>query len=90
MQPYVVDRIVSDSGEIILQNTPITVRRVISEETSAQVREILESVVSEGSGKNAAIPGYRVGGKTGTAQKYENGAMPMESWSLPLSVLRRG
>ena len=75
MQPYVVDRIVSDSGEIILQNTPTTVRRVISEETSAQVREILESVVSEGSGKNAAIPGYRVGGKTGTAQKYENGAI---------------
>lgn len=39
------------------------VRRVIGESTSAQVREILESVVSEGSGKNASIPGYRVGGK---------------------------
>lgn len=73
LQPYVVDRIVSESGEVILQNAPTTVRRVISEETSATVREILESVVAEGSGKNAAIPGYRVGGKTGTAQKYEDG-----------------
>lgn len=73
LQPYVVDRIVSESGEVILQNAPTIVRRVISEETSATVREILESVVAEGSGKNAAIPGYRVGGKTGTAQKYEDG-----------------
>lgn len=73
MQPYVVDRIVSESGEVILQNQPTTVRRVISEETSAKVRTILESVVTEGSGKNGAIPGYRVGGKTGTAQKYEDG-----------------
>lgn len=73
MQPYVVDRIVSESGEVILQNQPTTVRQVISEETSAKVRTILESVVTEGSGKNGAIPGYRVGGKTGTAQKYEDG-----------------
>ncbi|MEA5059693.1 MAG: PASTA domain-containing protein [Clostridia bacterium] len=73
MQPYVVDRIVSQSGEIILQNEPTTVRRVISKETSGKVRDLLESVVAEGSGKNAAIPGYRVGGKTGTAQKYEDG-----------------
>lgn len=73
MQPYVVDRIVSQSGEIILQNVPIAVRRVISQESSAKVRDLLESVVTEGSGRNASIPGYRVGGKTGTAQKYEDG-----------------
>ncbi len=73
MQPYIVDRIVSQSGEVILQNSPTTVRRVISSETSAKVRDLLESVVAEGSGKNASIPGYRVGGKTGTAQKYEDG-----------------
>lgn len=73
MQPYVVKQIVSNDGEILLQNEPTVVRRVISEETSATVRQILESVVTEGSGRNAAIPGYRVGGKTGTAQKYENG-----------------
>lgn len=70
MQPYVVDSIVAPDGTVVLKNEPTVVRRVISEETSALVREIAESVVSEGSGKNAAIPGYRVGGKTGTAQKY--------------------
>ncbi len=73
MQPYVVDRIVAQNGDVILQNEPTAVRRVISEETSATVRSILESVVAEGSGRNAGIVGYRVGGKTGTAQKYLNG-----------------
>lgn len=48
-------------------------RRVISEETSKQVREALESVVAKGTGKNAFLDGYRVGGKTGTAQKVVNG-----------------
>lgn len=75
MQPYVVKQIVSPNGEILLENEPTVVRRVISEETSATVRQILESVVTQGSGRNAGIPGYRVGGKTGTAQKYENGGV---------------
>lgn len=70
MQPYVVDSIVAPDGTVVLKNEPKVVRRVISEETSALVRDIGESVVYEGSGKNAAIPGYRIGGKTGTAQKY--------------------
>lgn len=70
MQPYVVDSIVAPDGTVVLKNEPKVVRRVISEETSALLRDIGESVVSEGSGKNAAIPGYRIGGKTGTAQKY--------------------
>ena len=70
MQPYVVDSIVAPDGTVVLKNEPKVVRRVISEDTSALVRDIGESVVSEGSGKNAAIPGYRIGGKTGTAQKY--------------------
>lgn len=73
MQPYVVERIVANDGTVIEENAPTLVRRVISEETSAAVRAIAETVVSEGSGKNAAVPGYRIGGKTGTAQKYENG-----------------
>lgn len=73
MQPYVVKQIVSATGEVLLESKPTVVRRAISEETSATVRAILESVVVEGSGRNAGIPGYRVGGKTGTAQKYENG-----------------
>ena len=54
-------------------NEPVSVRRVISEETSKKVREALESVVSLGTGRNAYIDGYRVGGKTGTAQKVSDG-----------------
>ncbi len=73
MQPYIVDSIISADGEVILKNEAEVVRRVISEETSSIVCEILESVVSNGSGKNAQIAGYKVGGKTGTAQKYEDG-----------------
>ncbi|MBE5785805.1 MAG: PASTA domain-containing protein [Clostridiales bacterium] len=75
MQPYVLERIVANDGTVIEENAPTVVRRVISEQTSAKVRAIAETVVSEGSGKNAAVPGYRIGGKTGTAQKYENGAI---------------
>ena len=48
---------------------------VVKSETSAMMREILESVVNEGGGKNAKVDGYRIGGKTGTAQKYENGTI---------------
>ena len=73
MQPYIVKQVIAADGTIIKETEPTVVRRVISEETSAIVREILESVVAEGSGKNAQIPGYRVGGKTGTAQKYVDG-----------------
>ncbi|MDO4568404.1 MAG: penicillin-binding transpeptidase domain-containing protein [Clostridia bacterium] len=71
-QPYITDRIVSADGTVIVDNEPTVVRQVISEATSAQVREILESVVANGSGKNAQVPGYRIGGKTGTAQKYDS------------------
>lgn len=73
MRPYIVQSIRSPEGEIIQSFEPQVVREVITEQTSAQVRAILESVVESGSGKNAYIEGYRVGGKTGTAQKYENG-----------------
>ncbi len=75
MQPHLVEALTDDDGNVIARNEPITVRRVISEQTSATVREILEAVVSGGSGKNAYIPGYRVGGKTGTAQKYRDGVV---------------
>lgn len=73
MQPYVLQRVVANDGTVILENDAAVVRRVIKGETSETVRKILESVVAEGSGKNAQVPGYRVGGKTGTAQKYEDG-----------------
>ena len=72
--PYVVKRIIEpETGEIIQENESHEVRNVISEETSKTVRLALESVVSLGSGRNAYIDGYRVGGKTGTAQKVSNG-----------------
>lgn len=71
MQPYVVDTIVTQEGEVIVSNEPTELRRVIKSATSTQVRAILQSVVDKGSGSNAKLIGYTVGGKTGTAQKYE-------------------
>ncbi|MDL2217857.1 PASTA domain-containing protein [Christensenellaceae bacterium OttesenSCG-928-M15] len=75
MQPHIVKQIIGFDGSVVQETEPTAVRRVISEESSKTVRSILESVVSEGSGKNAQIPGYKVGGKTGTAQKYVDGAV---------------
>jgi stage V sporulation protein D (sporulation-specific penicillin-binding protein) len=63
-----------ETGDVIKQLEPEPVRQVISEETSRQVRLALESVVAQGTGRNAFIDGYRVGGKTGTAQKVINGS----------------
>ena len=73
-QPYTVKYITAPKTKnIILENKPNQVRQVISKETSSLVRETLESVVSLGTGKNAYIENYRVGGKTGTAQKVKDG-----------------
>ena len=73
-KPYIVKSIVEhETGEIIKENNPQKVRKVISEDTSEQVRYALESVVALGTGRNAYIENYRVGGKTGTAQKVNNG-----------------
>lgn len=72
MKPYVVSRITDGAGNVVEENEPTMVRKVISEETSAQVRKILEQVVAdpvEGTGKNAYVAGYRIGGKTGTSTK---------------------
>ena len=73
--PYIVKRITEpETNNIILENSPKKVRQVISEKTSETVRMALESVVALGTGRNAYIENYRVGGKTGTAQKVNNGA----------------
>lgn len=69
--PYIVEQMVSSDGTVIEQADPSPVRQVISGETSATVRQILQSVVDNGTGRNAKIEGYYVGGKTGTAQKYD-------------------
>lgn len=75
MKPFIVDKIVDRDGNIVLSNYPSVQRDVLSIDTSALMREILESVVTDGGGKNAQVSGYRIGGKTGTAQKYVNGAI---------------
>ena len=73
-KPYVLKYISEPlTDDIIFEKNPTLVRRVISEETSKMVRETLESVVYDGTGRNAYIENYRVGGKTGTAQKVNNG-----------------
>lgn len=71
--PYIVKRILDSQTNTVLQETkPIVKRQVVSENTSRQVREALESVVANGSGRQAFRDGLRIGGKTGTAQKVEN------------------
>ena len=67
--PYVVDQILDDDGNVVQQHEPTYTRQVISEETSALVRECLEYVVASGGGRNGQVAGYRIGGKTGTADK---------------------
>ena len=71
--PYVVDQVLDDEGNIIAQHEVTPVRQVISEETSATVRQCLEYVVASGTGKNGQVVGYRIGGKTGTADKTGTG-----------------
>ena len=68
-QPYIVEQVLDEDGNVLSQHDSTPVRQVISEETSAIVREALEYVVSSGSGKNGRVAGYRIGGKTGTADK---------------------
>lgn len=73
-QPFVARELVDPvTGEVLMRKQPVAKRRVISEETSEKVRYALESVVARGTGRNAYVDGYRVGGKTGTAQKAKDG-----------------
>lgn len=76
MTPHVLDYTTDADGNIVSQVEPTEVRQVISEETSAKVRDMLEQVVAakQGTGKNAYQPGYRIGGKTGTSEKIGAGA----------------
>ena len=71
--PYLVERITDSDGNVNYRHDSTPVRQVISEQTSATVRECLEYVVSSGTGKNGQVAGYRIGGKTGTADKGQSG-----------------
>jgi cell division protein FtsI/penicillin-binding protein 2 len=72
IKPRIVKKMVDKSGALIKEFQPKLVRRVISKETSLEIKEILSMVVESGTGKRAAVAGYSAAGKTGTAQRTEN------------------
>ncbi|MDF2877079.1 MAG: hypothetical protein K0S30_175 [Clostridia bacterium] len=82
LQPYVVSSIVDDSDETIYRNKTTIRRQVVSEETSRKVTQYLQKVVDTGTGVNASVNGYSIGGKTGTAQK-----LPREDEKYILSFI---
>ena len=72
-QPHVVEQIRDSSGAVVYQHDNTPLRQVVSQQTSATARECLEYVVSDGGGRNGQVKGYRIGGKTGTADKGKTG-----------------
>lgn len=82
-KPYIVKRMQEpETNTVIKEISPTLVRKTISEETSKMVRYALENVVAHGSGRNAYIENYRIGGKTGTAQKVKDGHYMVENYIL--------
>ena len=82
-QPYIVKKIENaTTKEITSEVNPTAIRKVITEESSKLVRFALENVVAHGSGRNAYIENYRIGGKTGTAQKVNNGRYMVGNYIL--------
>ena len=71
MEPYIVSEIVDSNGNTVLKQEPTVIKRTISEETSKTMCTLIESVVTEGTAKNAAVSGYSIGGKTGTSEKID-------------------
>ena len=71
MKPYIVDSVRDNQGNIIKQNKPVMVRKVISVDTAMRIKKILTGVIEEGTGKLGRVSGFSAAGKTGTAQKLE-------------------
>jgi len=71
MEPYLVSQVLDSGGNIVLEQTPTPVRQVISPETSKTMCMLMESVVTEGTAKNASVAGFSIGGKTGTSEKID-------------------
>lgn len=71
VQPHIVGQILDETGAVIQKNERTVIRQVISEETSATMRELMEFVVTDGTAGNAKVAGYRIGGKTGTSEKLD-------------------
>lgn len=70
-EPYLVSEVIDADGVTVLRQEPTVVRRTVSEETSATMRELIRSVVEEGTAKNARVAGFSIGGKTGTSEKID-------------------
>ncbi|PKM85102.1 MAG: stage V sporulation protein D [Firmicutes bacterium HGW-Firmicutes-11] len=81
MQPRLVKALLDAEGNVVREFDPVEVRQVISRQTAEEMSLIMESVVAEGGGGTAKIPGYRIGGKTGTANKVENGVYIDDTYS---------
>ena len=73
--PYLVEEITDQNGNVVSKHDFTPIRQVVSEETSALVRDIMEYEVTSGTGKNGQVAGYRIGGKTGTADKVGGGVI---------------
>jgi len=71
MEPYIVSEILDAEGNTVLKQEPTVIRQVISQETSKTMCQLLESVVTEGTAKNASVAGFSIGGKTGTSEKID-------------------
>ncbi len=71
MEPYIVSEVIDADGNTVLKQEPAVVRQVISRETSKTMCALMESVVTEGTAKNAAVAGFSIGGKTGTSEKID-------------------
>lgn len=74
MKPYLVSEIRDASGQVVYEAKPTVVQQVVSPEVARDLADLLEKVISEGTGKNAYVPGYKVAGKTGTAEKLPRGS----------------
>jgi stage V sporulation protein D (sporulation-specific penicillin-binding protein) len=79
MQPRIVKELKDDNGNVIQKFDTKVVRQIVSKKTADEMKTIMEAVVGEGGGAAAKIPGYRIGGKTGTANKAENGVYSNET-----------
>jgi stage V sporulation protein D (sporulation-specific penicillin-binding protein) len=70
-QPHVVDKILNENGKVVKDSSNLLLKQTISSDVSELLRSYLETAVEEGTGKSAQVPGYRIGGKTGTAEKID-------------------
>ena len=80
VKPRLIKQIINNENDIIFSEDPIVYRRVADNETMGNIRSMLRNVITSGTGENANIPGWKVAGKTGTAQKWKNGKYSNEQF----------